>query len=339
MSFNARFCIYVCLFWGLMSGLSGCLKDAPADPGIEVPPGFPPPVIPSDNRPTAARIALGKKLFFDPRLSVDSTISCASCHHPARAFSDSVAVSPGIKGRRGTRNATPLINLAWLDKVNKDGGVVKLDFQPVVPIEDENEMGFNMKRLAERLRHIPEYDSLFQAAYKTEATPFAITRALGCFLRTLVSANSPNDLFQRGQASALSEAEKRGRRLFFGKARCGTCHHGFNLTNLEFVNIGLYEHYADRGRGRITLDPADDGKFRVPTLRNIALTAPYMHDGSLPDLRAVVDFYVEGGKAHPNKDRRIFPVPLSEDERLDLIRFLESLTDSAFLHNPAFRPE
>lgn len=308
---------------------------------LPIPEGFPEPDFPKDNQLTEARISLGKKLFYDTRLSIDSTVACVSCHIPSLAFSDSVAISPGVDGKLGFRNASTLANVAYLGKgkVNKDGGVVKLDLQAVVPIEDEMEMGFTLAGLAKRLEDIPEYSPLFKEAYDRPADPFSITRALGSFLRTLISGNSRYDQYvHQNDLDALSESELRGKKIFFEKAQCGSCHNGYNLTNYDFANVGVHEEYNDRGRGRITLDVKDDGKFRVPTLRNITLTAPYMHDGSIATLEEVIEHYVKGGLNHPNKDPRIRPLQLTDEDKSDLMAFFGSLTDSTFIHNPDFLP-
>lgn len=304
---------------------------------LDLPPGFPYPDIPEDNELTAARVALGKRLFYDPILSEDSTVSCATCHKQALAFADDVAVSPGVKGRLGFRNSPTLANVAYLERLNKDGGVTKLGLQPVVPIEDHNEMNLPLQEAVRRLREHAGYPVDFQRAYGEEASPFTLTRALASFMRTLISGDSRYDRYINGEESALSEAEKRGLALFFSeRASCGSCHSGFNFTDDSFRNNGLYETYADPGRRRVTQNAEDEGRFRVPTLRNIALTAPYMHDGSLPTLEAVVEHYAGGGAAHPNKDSLIRQLQLSELEKMDLIAFLEALTDSSFISNPAF---
>ena len=308
--------------------------------GLDVPAGFPYPGVPEDNELTDARVALGKRLFYDPILSEDSTLSCASCHKQALAFADDVPVSPGVQGRLGFRNAPTLANVAYLERLNKDGGVVKLDLQPVVPIEDHNEMNLLLQEAVRRLNEHPGYPGDFLRAYGKEASPFTLTRALASFMRTLISGSSRYDQYVNGSESTLQEAELRGMDLFFSeKAGCANCHHGFNFTDNSFRNNGLYETYQDPGRQRITLDAEDEGKFRVPTLRNIALTAPYMHDGSLPTLEAVVEHYNSGGSAHPNKDTLLRPLQLSDIEKADLIAFLRALTDNAFITNPAFRKD
>lgn len=332
------------LFFFLSLGLLSCRQEEanPMDETpyeLDVPTGFPYPVIPKDNELTVARVALGKRLFYDPILSEDSTISCASCHKQALAFADDVPISPGVKGRLGFRNAPTMANVAYVERFNKDGGVVKLDLQPVVPIEDHNEMNLPLQDAVARLKAHPDYPEAFLKAYGKEASPFTLTRALASFMRTLISGSSRYDLYAGGKTSAVSEAERRGLTLFTGRAGCANCHAGFNFTDNNFRNNGLYEIYEDPGRNRITLRPEDEGKFRVPTLRNIDLTAPYMHDGSLPTLESVIEHYNGGGTAHPNKDTLIRPLQLSEEEKASLAAFLRTLTDSTFINNPLFGKE
>ena len=321
---------------------SSCQKDPESlldetPYALNIPNGFPAPVFPEDNELTVARVTLGKRLFYDPILSVDSTISCASCHKQELAFADDEAISPGVMGRKGFRNATTLTNIAYLSNVNKDGGVPKLDLQPIVPIEDHNEMAFPILEAADLLNTIPDYREAFLKAYDKEASPFTITRSLGAFMRTFISGNSYYDQYQQG-LNKLSSDALAGMALFFSeRTHCSSCHSGFNFTDNSFRNNGLYEEYNDWGRRRVTLLMEDDGKFRVPTLRNIALTAPYMHDGSLADLEAVVQHYNSGGSNHPEKDALIHPLNLSETEQHQLLAFLNTLTDTSFIHNPEFK--
>ncbi len=297
---------------------------------LDLPVHFPPPALPADNQLTEARVALGQRLFHDPILSADSTVSCVSCHKPGLAFADSLPVSPGIKGRLGFRNSPSLMNVAYLDLVNKDGGVPKLDLQPIVPIEDEAEMGLHILSAAERLNAQAGYREDFLRAYGAEATPFTITRALAAFMRTLISGDSPYDRYVQGRGT-LSAAAERGKALFFSsRTNCSSCHAGFNFTDNSFRNNGLYTNYEDKGRQRISGQAGDIGKFRVPSLRNVALTAPYMHDGSLPDLQAVLQHYNGGGSGHANQDSLIRPLGLKPSEISDLEAFLNSLTDEAF---------
>lgn len=297
---------------------------------LQLPAHFPKPVIPNDNPLTKEAIALGKKLFFDPILSRDSSIACNSCHHPHLAFSDSVAISPGVDGRLGFRNAPTLMNVAWLDLINKDGGVTKLDLQAMTPIEDHEEMDISILKVAKRLDAQADYVALADSAYQRPLDAFVITRALAAYLRTLVASDSPYDHYLEGNNEALSEAAIRGEEIFFGKAKCIQCHSGFNFTNNAFENNGLYSQYKDNGRQRVTLLPKDEGKFRVPTLRNVELTAPYMHDGSLKTLEEVLTHYNKGGKTSTNKSTLIEPLNLSNPEIDDLKSFLRSLTDITF---------
>ncbi len=323
--------------------LSACQIDQPTSRDApytwQLPPGFPAPVDPAENPTTLVKIELGKRLFYDPILSRDSTVSCNSCHKQELAFADNRPISPGVEGRLGLRNAPSLANVAYVSRFNKDGGVPKLDMQAGTPIEDEKEMDQLMRVAAERLNAIPSYQEAFQQAYGRPADAFTITRALAAFERTFISGHSRFDQFEQGASNALNEAELRGRALFFSeRTQCSSCHAGFNFTTDEFINNGLYLDYGnDRGRQRVTIQEEDEGKFRVPSLRNVGLTAPYMHDGSLPDLVAVLAHYQAGGQGHPLQDDRIQALDLSEEEISDLIAFLHTLTDEQFISNPVFR--
>ncbi|MGH1435129.1 MAG: cytochrome-c peroxidase [Lewinella sp.] len=308
--------------------------------GYEVPAGFPIPVEPTENPLTVAKVALGKRLFYDPILSADETISCNSCHRQEFAFADNVAISPGVAGRLGMRNAPSLANLAYVTVFHKDGGVPKLEIQAGSPIEDANEMDLSIFVAADRINALPEYREQFLRAFGREADAFTITRALAAFQRTMISGNSAYDQYTyQGVSTALSLAQLRGRDLFFNdELACSACHSGFNFTNDGFFNNGLeLDHSDDLGRRRVSLDTLDIGKFRVPGLRNIALTAPYMHAGNLPTLEAVVDHYNRGGVGHPLQDERIRPLGLTDIEKADLIAFLESLTDETFIADERFR--
>lgn len=323
--------------------VSGCEVDPPlAAAGdiyvLEIPEGFPEPVIPADNPLTQAKVDLGRMLFYDPILSLDTTVSCASCHIQEKAFSDIAALSEGIEGRLGFRNAPGLFNLAWHDKMNKDGGTPNLELQLLVPIQDENEMGLNLALAAQRLQEHPTYPAYFREAFGTEPTTFGLTRALSSFERTLISADSPWDRFYyHGEEDALSAAAKRGWSIFQSDStHCSTCHAGFNFTTFDFENNGLYAHYADSGRARVTLRPEDAGLMKVASLRNIELTWPYMHDGSLRTLEEVVDHYASGGAGHRNQSPLIQGFSLTTDQKSDLIAFLKSLTDESFLQNPEY---
>lgn len=306
---------------------------------MEIPKGFPAVEEPEGNEFTIARWELGKRLFFDPAMSVDSSVSCASCHQPELAFSDDVAFSPGVEQRPGVRNSPSLANVAYHPYFTREGGVPTLEMQVLVPIQEHNEFDFDVVLLSERLSGDSVYAKMAMEAYGRGSDPFVITRSLACFERSLLSGDSPYDQYtQYGQSDAMSAAARRGVDLFFSeKTNCSSCHGGFNFSNYTFENNGLYEQYEDVGRFRLTGEEADQALFKVPSLRNIGLTAPYMHDGSLPTLDAVVEHYQSGGKNNPQKSHFIRPLGLTESEISDLVQFLESLTDETFVQNPLFK--
>jgi len=305
---------------------------------METPLGFPEPTAPEGNEFTKARWDLGKKLFFEKGLSVDNSVSCASCHRPELAFSDDKALSLGVENRAGTRNSPTLANLAYHPYFTREGGVPTLEMQILVPIQEHNEFDFNILLIANRLSQDSVYVQMAQEAYDREPDAFVITRALACFERSLLSGYSLYDQFvNHNKAAALTTAQIRGMNLFFSdRTNCATCHSDFNFTNYAFENNGLYEDYEDEGRFKLTGEEVDRALFKVPTLRNIALTAPYMHDGSFGTLEAIIDHYNSGGKNHPHKSELIQPLSLSESEKNDLKKFLISLTDEHFVNNPLF---
>ena len=329
------------LIVGTLLPWSGCSKER-ATPAIgetepyrlELPAGAPQPTIPADNPLTLASVRLGKALFFDDRLSMGRGISCASCHHPGRAFSDTAALSTGVNGGTGFRNAPSLANVAYHPLLNRDGGAPTLEQQSLVPLSDTLEMGADINALVATLRSIEPYQNLSLAAYGRPFDLFVLTRALAAYERTLISCTSRFDRFlYAGDSTALSAQERAGWAIFIGaRGNCSACHGGFDLSDHAFHNIGLaMDHGGDPGRQRITLDPADRGRFKTPTLRNIAITAPYMHDGSLATLEDVVDHFASGGLPDPNKDHLMAPLQLSEQEKQDLLAFMQSLTDERTL--------
>jgi cytochrome c peroxidase len=286
------------------------------------------PDIPADNQLTEARVRLGKKLFEDPNLSRDRTISCSSCHRSNTAFATNDRTNNGAFNRPGIRNAPSLLDKAFAPHLNWDGGTASLETQALVPIQAHNEMDMKFDELAERLNADPVYRDLFRQAYDRPADTYSIVRALAAFQRTLYSGKSPYDDYLKGDTLAMNEAARRGRSLFFSeKAECFHCHNGVLLTNFSFQNNGLYAVYPDSGRYQISGLQRDIGRFVTPTLRNVARTAPYMHDGSLPTLEAVLDHYIRGGHPHPNKNPVIQPLTLTAQDKADLIAFLESLSD------------
>jgi len=308
---------------------------------LDLPEGFPPLPVPPDNVLTMERVELGRMLFYDPILSRDSSISCASCHLQGLAFTDAKAISPGIEGRIGVRNTPTLVNLAYQPYFFSEGGSPTLELQVVGPIETEHEMDLPIADAAKRVGQVERYRALAERTYpqRREVDPYVITRALGAFQRILISGHSPYDRFRyQGDEAALTPAQQRGMDLFFSeKTGCSSCHHGLNLTDYQFYNVGLSaDEPADLGRFRVTNDSADIGAFKTPSLRNVALTAPYMHDGSLPHLKAVIDHFDQGGHGHPLQPSSIRPLGLNEQEKADLLAFLEALTDRDFLTNPAY---
>ena len=290
--------------------------------------------VPDDNPLTAAAVALGERLFFDPRLSADGTIRCASCHQPERAFSDSTSVSRGVYGRRGERNAPALINRAYGRAFFWDGRAPTLEQQVLHPIQDSVEMGQPLPALMRRLRGDGSYRSAFARAFggASAIDSSTLSRALASYVRTLRSGNAPVDRWRDGDTAALTPSAQRGLLLFIGSANCVSCHVGSNFTDEQFHNTGVsartarYATAEDPGRARVTGRARDAGAFKTPTLRDVARTGPYMHDGSLATLEDVVAFYDSGGRANPSLDAEIRPLHLTLEQRRDVTAFLVALT-------------
>ena len=330
---------------GLIFMSWGCLEEVPPTPDpvfpelMEIPNGFVEIDHPEGNEFNDLRWALGKRLFYDPILSVDSTLSCASCHLQEFAFADNRPTTPGVEDRPGTRNVPSLGNVAYHPYFTREGGVATLEMQVLIPLQEHNEFDFNIVLAAERLTAHPEYPALAEAAYDRPPDAFVITRALACFERSLITGNSPFDqFFYQGEPEALSSKALEGMAIFYSdEVGCSNCHGDFNFTNYAIENNGLYEEYADPGKERLTNDPLDIGKFKVPSLRNVGITPPYMHDGSLWTLDEVIAHYETGGKNHPNKSPLIQPFSLTFQEKEALIAFLNSLTDERFIANPLFK--
>ncbi len=330
--------VLIPLFW------VACKKDAPIQKqeiGLEsiiIPDGFPPIEFPADNAFTKERWLLGKALFYEKQLSLDSSVSCASCHSQQFGFSDNVALSKGFKQRLGNRNAPSIINIAYHPYFTREGGVPSLEMQVLVPIQEHNEFNNNILDIAKSLSSNQKLQNLSYLAYNRPLDFYVIPRALATFERSLISGNSKFDQYKKGTIS-LTEEEQKGMNLFFSdRTNCSDCHNGFNFTNYQFENNGLYETYNDPGRKRLTGLDSDLAKFKVPSLRNIEVTAPYMYDGSLSDLEAVINHYNSGGKQHPNKSEKIKSLQLSQDEKKQIIAFLKTLTDVSFLNQTIFKP-
>jgi cytochrome c peroxidase len=292
---------------------------------FKVPAGLAEIPIPKDNSLTSAKVALGKQLFFDKRLSRDNTVSCASCHHPDHGWSNGEQFATGVRDQKGGRNAPTIINAAYSPLQFWDGRAVGLEGQALGPIQNPIEMDLTLEELVPKLNAIEGYRDQFTKIFGTPANPPAIARAIASFERTVLSGNAPYDRFKAGDKSALSDSAQRGMTVFFNKAACSSCHSGPNFTNGGFENIGvgMDKNNPDLGRYAVVKKSYLKGTFKVPTLREIARTGPYMHDGSLKTLDAVVDFYVKGGVPNDQLSEDIFPLKLTTEQKKDLVTFLK----------------
>jgi cytochrome c peroxidase len=317
---------------GKSSPLEGLKPD-------EIELGIVAPIYPEGLPPSPEASSLGEKLFFDPVLSGDGTISCATCHDPKFAFADSRPVSEGVSGRKGRRNSPTLWNAALFEHLSWDGSHLSLEAQSLAAISNPDEMNLERRAIAEKVRprHGRDLMRLFG-----EVSDKSVAKALGAYQRTLLAGNAPADRYlYQGESEALSTAAKRGLTLFLGEARCVQCHfirsqesHPFGgstalYTDDRFHNIGIGYRSgvpADRGRAEATGDPRDTGAFKTPTLRNIELTPPYMHDGSMKTLEEVIEHYNKGGIPNAHLDFDIRPLELTDREKADLLEFLKSLT-------------
>ena len=277
--------------------------------------------------PTRATVELGRRLFFDPIVSRDSSIACASCHRPAFAFGDTVPFSRGVGGRHAARNTPPLVNRAYAHSLFWDGRSDLLERTVLMPIENPNELALTLPALLERIGRSAFYGPAFRSAFPREgATEKTLGTALASYVRALRFGDSPADRYLEGDTLALSPAARRGQSLFIGSAGCSACHFGPTLSDGQFHNTGVGYGGADVGRFTVTGAEADRGRFRTPTLRDVARTAPYMHDGSLTTLEQVVAFYNRGGNPNPHLDSDIQPRLLTASDEADLVEFLKALT-------------
>jgi cytochrome c peroxidase len=293
-------------------GLTG--KDRATPPPLDAP---------------AARV--GRKLFFDPLLSSDRTVACASCHQPAHGFAAPSATSPGVHGRRTQRNAPSLFNRALGARFMWDGRAPTLAEQVLQPIENPDEMGLALADALQRVAADAEYARLFRAELGGAPTRETLARSLAAFVRTLWIGDSPVDRFQAGDAAALADEERTGLWVYESKGRCWRCHSGVNFSDelLHNTGVGARDGAPEDGRFAVTRDEADRGRFKTPTLRGLAFTAPYMHDGSVATLREVVEYYARGANANSHLAPEIEPLELTEDETVGLVRFLEALSRRA----------
>ena len=297
----------------------------------KAPLGLRPVPVPADNRPSASKIKLGKLLFFDARLSRDGTVSCATCHDPKAGWAEHRPTSMGINRQVGGRNAPTVINAAYHRAQFWDGRAKSLEEQALGPIENPIEMGHDLNEVVKALSEIPEYRRLFMRAFQTGVSKDGIGKAIAAFERTILSGNSAYDRYAAGDANALTAAQKRGLDVFMNKADCATCHTPPTFSNGRYYNAGVDadKPKPDPGRMAVTNGDRDFGKFRVPSLREVAHTAPYFHDGSAKTLEQAVALMAGGGRNNPNLSamlRSIRDAKLTQQDQKDLVDFLRALS-------------
>ena len=298
---------------------------------------------PEDNLSDPRKVALGQQLYFDKRLSADKTVSCASCHDPNKGWSDGAPVSTGVGDQKGGRSAPTIINSAYSRFQFWDGRAKTLEEQALGPIANPIEMNLPVGEAVARLNAIAGYRSQFNAIFGRDVDESSLAMAIASYERTVLSGDAPYDRFKAGDAAALSEAAQRGMKLFFGAANCSACHSGPNFSDHAFHNIGIGmdKPEPDQGRAAISKLGGDTGAFKTPTLREIARTAPYMHDGSQATLEAVVENYNTGGTPNEFLDEEIFKLNLTPEQQADLVTFLkEGLSSASYpLHTAPKLPE
>lgn len=316
---------------GTATGVSGSepskAKGDKADPWLR-PAAVPHP---EHNAPNEARVALGRTLFFDPRLSGSDMISCAFCHNPALGWSDHQPTAVGHGFKRLKRSTPTILNTAYQPLQMWDGRKPTLEDQALGPIESPDEMNLPIDQMVAKLNSIEGYKPLFEKAYPGEGiTKDTVAKAIASFERTVVSTESPFDRWRKGDKRAISASAARGFDLFTGKANCSLCHQGFNFSDNGFHNIGLKpgEEGGDNGRFAHRKIKILKGAFKTPTLRDVALTAPYMHNGAYASLEQVVEHYDRGGDAQENLSPNMKPLNLTAQERQDLVSFMKTLTGS-----------
>lgn len=302
----------------------GVLAGSTAPAQTKWPTGLPELEYPEDNPHSPEKVELGRMLYFDKRLSADNSVSCASCHDPKLGWSNNDATAVGVGGKRGGRSAPTIINSAFQKFQFWDGRAGSLEEQALGPIANPIEMNLPIEEAVKKLGAIEGYQKRFQEVFGSGVTAENLAKALAAFERTIVSGNAPYDRFKAGDKTALSEEAQLGMKLFFGKANCSACHNGPHFSDGGFHNVGVGSSSGepDLGRRKISGIEGDNGSFRTPTLREIARTAPYMHDGSLKTLEEVVDYYDKGG--HPNRylDEEIFALKLTPEQKKALVTFL-----------------
>lgn len=289
---------------------------------------LPPVPIPADNPQTDAKVRLGQQLYFDGRLSGDGTISCSSCHGPETGWANHGKTDVGIRKQVGGRNSGTVLNSAYMKFQFWDGRAGSLEEQALGPIQNPIEHGETLENVIRKLNAVPGYRSQFQAVFGTDATAEGIAKAIAAFERSILTGPAPYDRWLAGDRSAMSASAVRGMNLFNGKAHCTPCHSGPTFSDQSFHNlgVGMEKPNPDLGREAHTKSALDRGRFKTPGLRNVALTQPYLHDGSAATLMDVVDLYDRGGAPNPDLDRLVLPLGLTASEKSDLVAFLEALT-------------
>lgn len=325
---------------------------APTEYDLELPDWLGTPILPEDNPLTTEGVALGRMLFYDPIMSSDSSMSCASCHLQELGFTDGVDFSRGVLGEKTTRNSMPLVNMIFNPNgFFWEGRSPSLEDQALHPVTDEVELNEDWDNVIRKLQRHSQYPSRFRAAFgierRSEMTKELVAKAIAQFERTLISSNSRFDRVVYLNDGWLTDSEQRGKDLFYVEPTnpdhpgCSHCHGGVNFTDFSFRNNGIdsvatLNDFADKGLGAVTGKYYDNGRFKVPSLRNVALTAPYMHDGRFQTLGEVLDHYKTGGHGVENEDPNIIAFPLSDQQKQDMIAFLHTLTDTSFIHDPKF---
>jgi cytochrome c peroxidase len=320
--------------------LAACNKDKEEVFALSYPDYFPTPVYSFENNElTKDKFELGRKLFYDGILSSDNTVSCGTCHSQVHGFADhNVNFSSGVNNLKGTRNSPAITNMIWSPSFMWDGGVNHIEVFSVAPITNPLEMNETMENVINKLNASASYRSAFKKAYRTETiTDQLMLRALTSYMAMLVSSNSRYDQFRQGKA-IFTPQEVEGLQLF--EQKCASCHTAPLYTNYTFQNNGLDSDFTDLGRGRITLDEADNGKFKVPSLRNVELTYPYMHDGRFWSLEQVLDHYDHGIKQSATLSNQLSSgIPMTTEEKQKIILFLKTLTDYKVISEFKFAPQ
>lgn len=316
-----------------------CGREVPSIERSGLPAGWPPISEVEDNPYDGARAALGKELFFEPKLSAQGNVSCGTCHQPDRAWTVSESLVMGTEGTRFFRHPPSLLNVAFYNRWHWDGGTTSLEKQVLAPLENPDEMNIRIDTLVKRLNNHPYYVKRFGEVFDRKPDIYGVTRSLAAYQRSLLSFNSRWDQSQRGSIQ-LNEQERRGEALFFSsQLKCSQCHVPPLFTDLGFHNTGIWKWGDfDPGRARVTLDSLDLGKFKTPALRNLNYTAPYFHNGSVNSITEVLFHYAKGGNHNLNQDPLIVGFKLNDRDQKDLISFLKTLNDSVAINNVSIRP-